>query len=267
MEEHVRNLEAFDNNTHQMNYNSLVLRSIHSGTIIDWSFLADNGLERGFFKSIHFDPFSGTQWANLFRINEPIYQELVRVFFATFELEVVSGINNPQHASIHFRLGRDKRTLSLVELVTIKVERLIMEFWSTIGDGVFTVGNIVAKRIQDPRIRLAHRCIGVVCNIPYWLAHYLKGVRKKEMVYDGLGSREEVLDRHGDCYGARTRRLSLTCDTSNTPLEEDAEGEEATEGEAGGYADAYRDMSKGDWQVRQGLWMDQQDRRWGQLES
>ncbi|GJS92002.1 hypothetical protein Tco_0774638 [Tanacetum coccineum] len=45
-------------------------------TVINWSLFVDNGLERGFFESIHIDPFFGPQWANLFRINEPVYYEL-----------------------------------------------------------------------------------------------------------------------------------------------------------------------------------------------
>ncbi|GJY35549.1 zinc finger, CCHC-type containing protein [Tanacetum coccineum] len=59
----------------------------------------------------------------------------------------------------------------------------------------------------------------VVCNIPYWLAKYMV-------------------------------------------VEEDDEGDEAVGGDAshegaGGSADMYRNMSQGDWQVRQARWMDQ----------
>nr|GEV76170.1 hypothetical protein [Tanacetum cinerariifolium] len=104
MEERVPNLGAFDNDNHQRNYNAHVLRSIYLEAIVDWQFLDDNGLERGFFK---------TRWR--------------------------------------------AEMLSLVKLV--KAECLIMGFWFTIEDGVFAVGNMVAKRIQDPMIRLANPCI------------------------------------------------------------------------------------------------------------
>ncbi|GJS36530.1 hypothetical protein Tco_0534912 [Tanacetum coccineum] len=50
-------------------------------------------------------------------------------------------------------------------------------------------------------------------------------------------------------------------------IREDDEVEEAPEEGAGGSSDAYRDMSRRDWQARQGLWMDQMDGRWGQLET
>ncbi|GKA84141.1 hypothetical protein Tco_0805736 [Tanacetum coccineum] len=114
-----------------MNYNALVNHPIHSKTVIDWSLLADNGLES-------------------------VYRE----FFATFELEVIACRKSPWHADIHFRLGGEQRSLSLVELVwrnavTVKDERLILESWPTIRDSEFAVGSMVAKRIQDPRFRLA----------------------------------------------------------------------------------------------------------------
>ncbi|GKC74904.1 hypothetical protein Tco_1120787 [Tanacetum coccineum] len=62
-------------------------RLIHSGDVIDWEFLAYQNLDQAFFESISTDSFSGPQWANLFRVNEPIYQELVLEFFASFQLE------------------------------------------------------------------------------------------------------------------------------------------------------------------------------------
>ncbi|GJT59792.1 hypothetical protein Tco_1003325 [Tanacetum coccineum] len=48
---------------------------------------------------------------------------------------------------------------------------------------------------------------------------------------------------------------------------EDDEAEEAAEEGAGGSSDVYRNMSTGDWQACQGLWMDQMDNRWGQMEG
>ncbi|GKD83021.1 hypothetical protein Tco_1349860 [Tanacetum coccineum] len=48
---------------------------------------------------------------------------------------------------------------------------------------------------------------------------------------------------------------------------EDDEVEEAADEGAGGSADVYPNMSQGDWKVRQGQWMDQQDRHLGQLDT
>nr|GEW04744.1 hypothetical protein [Tanacetum cinerariifolium] len=61
IEEKVYDLGVFVNNAHQMNYNALTTCFIHSGNVIDWSFIAKHGLERGFFESINSDPFSGPQ--------------------------------------------------------------------------------------------------------------------------------------------------------------------------------------------------------------
>ncbi|GKC17279.1 hypothetical protein Tco_1014061, partial [Tanacetum coccineum] len=97
IKERVLNLGVFDNDAHQMNYNTILTRSIHSRTIIDWAFLVEQGLERGFFKSIHYDPFSRPQWRNLFLINKPVYRELTREFFATFEFGSFTSRTNPRH--------------------------------------------------------------------------------------------------------------------------------------------------------------------------
>ncbi|GJV17823.1 hypothetical protein Tco_1363146 [Tanacetum coccineum] len=44
MEEKVRKFRLFDNEDHQMNYNTLVGCSIHSGDVVDWEFLSNKGL-------------------------------------------------------------------------------------------------------------------------------------------------------------------------------------------------------------------------------
>ncbi|GJU87826.1 retrotransposon ORF1, partial [Tanacetum coccineum] len=91
---------------------------------------------------------------------------------------------------------------------------MLLEFWPNIRDGCFNVGNTKVKSIRDPKVRLAHRCIAttisgrkesthrvtemdlyylyciytnaVICNIPYWLAKYLKSVRDKNLIYGGM---------------------------------------------------------------------------------
>ncbi|GKE49496.1 hypothetical protein Tco_1480754 [Tanacetum coccineum] len=44
MEEKVRKFGLFDNEDHQMNYNTLTGSSIHSGDVVDWEFLSNKGL-------------------------------------------------------------------------------------------------------------------------------------------------------------------------------------------------------------------------------
>ncbi|GKG13716.1 hypothetical protein Tco_0350676, partial [Tanacetum coccineum] len=102
------------------------------------------------------------------------------------------------------RESRDVATLSgLRRAETVNSTHLTHLFWPNIGNDRFNMGNIKAKSIKDLRIKLAHRCItmtitgrkettnhvteidlfylycifgeGVFCNIPYWLAKYLKG--------------------------------------------------------------------------------------------
>nr|GEU46226.1 zinc finger, CCHC-type [Tanacetum cinerariifolium] len=173
MEEKVRKFGLFDYEDHQMNYDNLAGCSIHPGDVVDWEFLSNKGLAQSFFNSINTDTFFEPQWVNLFQINEPIFCKLVREFFSSFEFDA-----------------------------------------SPCSDDRFNVGNTKAKSIKDPWIKLAHRyitmtimgrkntinrvieidlfylyCIfgeGVVCNISYWLAKYLKGVRDKGVIFGGM---------------------------------------------------------------------------------
>ncbi|GJZ37872.1 integrase, catalytic region, zinc finger, CCHC-type containing protein [Tanacetum coccineum] len=76
IEEKVRRLRVFENSTHQLRYDTLARRPIHPGDVIDWEFLANQGLARSFLNSINTDLFSGPQWMNLFQINEYVYREI-----------------------------------------------------------------------------------------------------------------------------------------------------------------------------------------------
>ncbi|GKA90219.1 hypothetical protein Tco_0812089 [Tanacetum coccineum] len=272
------------------------------GDVIDWEFLAYQNLDQAFFESINTDSFSAPQWANLFRVNEPIYQELVREFFASFEFEASAC-----------RLSRAE---------TVKENRLLMEFWPSIRDGGFNVGNTKVTSIRNPRVKLAHWCIattisgrkesthrvtkidlyylyciyteGVVCNIPYWLAKYLKSVRDKSLICEGMfvtriaRSFELLTNEIRDALSVEPlthifKKKSLIamgvvmelqnriCVWPATRAVEEDEAEEEAEGEAanvGGwwFAEMYRNMSQGNWQVRQARWMDQQEERWEQFD-
>ncbi|GJT27493.1 hypothetical protein Tco_0907768 [Tanacetum coccineum] len=246
MEERVCKFGLFDNGNHQMNYNNLVGRSIHSGDVVDSEFLSNNGLARSILLFyINTDTFSGPQWVNLFQINEPIFRELVRKFLDSYEFLTPPPCRVGLYSEGE---SRDVATLSgLRNAEMVNATRLTHSFWPSIGDDMFNVGNTKAQSIRNPRIKLAHRCItmtitgrkettnrvtkidlfylycifgeGVVCNIPYWLAKYLKS---------GEGDDEEG-DREGGNEGVW------------------------------GSADVYRNMSQGNWQVCQARWMDQQD--------
>ncbi|GJQ97052.1 hypothetical protein Tco_0008191 [Tanacetum coccineum] len=214
--------------------------------------------------------------------------------------------------------------------MTVKAEHLLMEFWPTIGDGVFVVGDTSVNKVKDLKVRLAYHCIAmtiscrkestqriividlfylyciygewVIFHIPYWLVRYLRVIRDEDLMYGGMfvtrlaqslriltrdlmdviillavhwehSSRVDIktlrtwfsshsmivffkYTNEGTCYWLAMRRVR-----------EDDEVEEAAEEEAVGSSDAYWNMSKGDWQVCQVLWMDQQDERWRQLET
>ncbi|GKC36394.1 zinc finger, CCHC-type containing protein [Tanacetum coccineum] len=238
---------------------------------------------------------------------------------------------DPQHLGITFRLGGEQREMSLLEFGSrvglyteqqsrdratlsglswakmVKANLMLLEFWPTIGDGGFIVGNTKVKSIRDPKARLAYRCIAttisgrkesthrvieidlyylyciytnaVVCNIPYWLAKYLKSVGDKNLIYGGMFV-TRIAWSFGVLTGEMMNALSVEppphlfkkkslivmgvimelhnkecCwpETRETVVEEedegDNEGNEAAEGYVGhegvgGSADIYRNMSQ-----------------------
>ncbi|GJS01626.1 hypothetical protein Tco_0318134 [Tanacetum coccineum] len=235
MEEKVRKFGLFDHEDHQMNYNNLVGRSIHLGDVVDWEFLSNKGLAKSFFDSINTDTFSRPQWVNLFQINEPVFRQLVRKFFASFEFNAT-----PCRVGLYSeRESRNVATLSgLRGAEMVNATRLTYFFWPSIGDGGYNVGNTKAKSIRNLRIKLAHHCItmtitgrkettnrvteidlfylycifreGVVCNIPYWLSKYLKSVRDKGVIFGGMKTSlvkiGVIMELHeGECCWPATR--------------------------------------------------------------
>ncbi|GKF55671.1 hypothetical protein Tco_0166011 [Tanacetum coccineum] len=178
------------------------------------------------------------------------------------------------------RKSRENATLSGLSMAeTVKEIRLLMEFWPSIGDGGFNVGNTKVASIRDPKVKLAYRCIattisgrkestnrvakidlyylyciyteGVICNIPYWLA------KKKLLIAMGI-----IMELYnGVCIWPMTRTVE-----EGDEAKEEVGGEAANEGD-GGSAKMYRNMSQGDWQVRQARWMDKQDERWEQFDA
>ncbi|GJU57732.1 hypothetical protein Tco_1235498 [Tanacetum coccineum] len=224
------------------------------------------------------------------------------------------------------RESRDVTILSgLRKVETVNSTYVTHLFWPSIVDDRFNMGNTKTKSIRDPRIKLAHRCItmtitsrkettnrvteidlfylycifreGVICNIPYWLSKYLKGVRDMSVIFEGMfvtkiarsfGLLTEemvsVLNRkppphvyrkkslvkmgvimelhNGKCCWLVTRWV-VKEDEGN---DEEGDGEWGNEG-AGGSTDIYRNISARDLQVQQTRWMDQQDDQWGRLNT
>ncbi|GJY29308.1 hypothetical protein Tco_0405075 [Tanacetum coccineum] len=264
MEEKVRKFGLFDNGNHQMNYNNLVGRFIHSRDVVDWEFLSNKGLAQPFFNFINTDTFSGPQWVNLFQINEPIFRELVRVFFASFKFDATPCRYEPLHKGVTFRLGGVEREMSLLELgwrvglyseresrdvatlsslrgaKTVNSTRLTHLFWPSIGDGGFNVRNTKDKSIRNPKNQ--------ACSS----LHY----------DDHLGWESSWNYTRVSVVSRLPKRLWRKVKV----MMRNAMEKGGNEG-VGGSADIYRNMSQGDWQVRQARWMDQQDEHWGRIDA
>nr|GEU93230.1 hypothetical protein [Tanacetum cinerariifolium] len=208
---------------------------------------------------------------------------------STMTLSLAPNGYDPEHSGVRFILGGKQREISLLELgwrvdlylerksrenvilnglsraETVKASHLLMEFWPNIMDGGFNVGNIKVASIRNPK---------VICNILYWLAKYLKGVREKNLICRGV-----FMTRIARSFGLLTNEMidALSVEPlshifkkksiiaigvvmelhngacfwlATLEVEED---DEAAEGEAGnertgGSADMYRNMSQGDCQ-------------------
>ncbi|GKA32560.1 hypothetical protein Tco_0718927 [Tanacetum coccineum] len=148
----------------------------------------------------------------------------------------------------------------------IKVEHVLMGFWPTIGDGEFVVGGMAVKKVRDLRIRLAYRCITTTISGGMFItriARYL-GLLTNAMV-DALSVKPRAHVFKKKYFLAMGIMMELgrgmCCWPVTRQVGEDDEVEEAANEGVGGSADVYRNMSRGDWQVRQGQWMDQQGGR------
>lgn len=85
--------------------------------MIDWDFLRAQGLENAFLQRFQTDAFTGPQWERLFRVREPVYNELVREFFATFHFDLAEARTDMGGTTIYFRLGVSLKLARLQSLV------------------------------------------------------------------------------------------------------------------------------------------------------
>ncbi|GJV20695.1 hypothetical protein Tco_1369715 [Tanacetum coccineum] len=205
------------------------------------------------------------------------------------------------------RQSRESATLSgLRKGVIVKANHLLLGFWPTFGDDGFNVGNAKVAAIRDPRVKLAHRFIATTIagrkesthriteiNLFYLYCIYSDEViaqsyglltneimgalsvepsphvfKKKSLISMGV-----VMKLHNEgCFWPATREVVEEDEEDDEGDEEDDEGDEEAGGGAGhegagGSADMYRNMSQGDWQVRQARWIDQQDEHWGRINT
>ncbi|GJX19140.1 hypothetical protein Tco_0221817 [Tanacetum coccineum] len=239
-----------------MNYNNLVGRSFHPGDIVDWEFLSNKGIVS----------HSSTSSIPIPSLDHNGYEPLHKC--VTFRL---GGVEREMSLlELGWRVGlyskgesRYVATLSgLRGAEIVNSTRLTYLFWPSIGDGRYNVGYTKAKSIMNPRIKLAHRCItmtimgrkestsrvikielfylycifreGVVCNIPYWLAKYLKS--ENSLVKIGI-----IMKLHeGECCWPATREVM----EEGKGDDEEGDGKRGNKGVEGS-ADIYRNMSQG----------------------
>ncbi|GJZ78229.1 hypothetical protein Tco_0642901 [Tanacetum coccineum] len=193
---------------------------------------------------------------------------------------------------ITFRLGGEPRMMSLLEFrwrvrlyfveqsmlsstksglrkgETVKADHVLMQFWLTIGDDEFVVGGMAVKKVQDPRVRLAHHCItttilgrkestqritlldlfflyciydeGVTCIIPYSLAHYLERFTEKDLIVGGM-----FVTKIARSFGLLTNLMvDALIIEHRAHVGEDDEVEEAADEEVGGSAEVIFDAKK-----------------------
>ncbi|GJZ96672.1 hypothetical protein Tco_0669006 [Tanacetum coccineum] len=195
-------------------------------------------------------------------LEQKIRSELVREFFASFEFEASACKYDPEHEGIKFRLGGEPREMSLLELgwrvrlytrrkskdnanlsglsraEIVKENRLLMKFWPSIRDGGFKIARSFGLFTYKMRDALS-------IEPPH---HVFK---KKAFIAMGV-----IMELQNEiCVWLITRVVE-----EEKEAQEEAEGEATNEG-AGGSVEMYRNISQGDWRVRQARWMDQQDER------
>ncbi|GJY47594.1 hypothetical protein Tco_0436657 [Tanacetum coccineum] len=230
----------------------------------------------GFKPGVTFTP--GTSWT---RISSPA-KVLLKPSSSplTKTLSLAPNGYDHNHVGVRFRLGGEQKEISFLELG-------------------WRIG-LYSERQSRESATLSGLRKGFVCNIPYWLAKYMVGIREKSLICEGmfvtwiaqsygllnkemmgalsvepsphvfkkksLISMRVIMELHnGGCF------WPTTLETVEED-EEDDKGDEAAGGDAchegaGGSADMYCNMSQGDWQVRQAHWMDQQDEQWGRINT
>ncbi|GJU76937.1 hypothetical protein Tco_1274007 [Tanacetum coccineum] len=162
------------------------------------------------------------------------------------------------------RESRDVATLSsLRNAETVNATYFTHMFWPTIGDG--GKPPIVSLKLTYS-ISIASFGEGVVCNIPYWLAKYLKSMKDKSVIFSGM-----FVTRISWSFGLLTNELLSVLNREPPPH-------------------VYRKTSlikmglswnstrvrvvsrllkrlRGRVEVYQARWMDQQDEHWGRIDT
>nr|GEW65467.1 hypothetical protein [Tanacetum cinerariifolium] len=220
----VLRLRVFENSTHRLHSDTLARCPIHSVDVIDWEFLANQALAHSFLNSINTDPFSGPQWINLFQINEPVYREL--------------GDKQREMSLLEFgwRVGLYTKQQSRNRVTLSGLSREHKGKVHQGPKGQASPPMYSNNHIKEERKVLTGEMISVLSVEP--LPHVFK---KKSLI-----AMDVIMElQNGICVWPKPR-----------VVEEEKEADEEAEGYAGhkvvgGSIDMNRNMSQGDWQVRQ----------------
>nr|GEX72478.1 hypothetical protein [Tanacetum cinerariifolium] len=126
-----------------------------------------------FFQSINRDDFVVPQWVNLFQTNEPVYRELVREFFTSFDFKEYHSRTNLTFEGVSFMLRGETRTVLLLEFEWIV--GLYDEEVASHEDTVKSLRSaVIVRKEEDWR--------------PFWptIARYLKKVRTMNVLCGGM---------------------------------------------------------------------------------
>nr|GEV34374.1 hypothetical protein [Tanacetum cinerariifolium] len=150
IEERVRNLRVFRNETYQMNYDALVHHLVHSGTIIDWYLFAEvlKGVSLRASILTHSLDLNGkisSKSTNRYTVSW-VMNSLPLFRFGILLVKIIIG---PRE----FILGDKINTELALRNAMMVDEHRLMKFWPTIEDGEFTTESMVAKMIRAPRVR------------------------------------------------------------------------------------------------------------------
>nr|GEW06850.1 hypothetical protein [Tanacetum cinerariifolium] len=102
----------------------------------------------------------------------------------------------------------------------------------------WTKGKETTNRVTEIDLSYLYCIFGeeVVCNIPYWLAKYLKSVWDKSVIFRGM-----FVIRIAQSFGLLTNEMVKGSEGDD----EEGNGEGGNKG-VGGFADIYRNISQGD---------------------
>ncbi|GJY26920.1 hypothetical protein Tco_0401646 [Tanacetum coccineum] len=161
------------------------------------------------------------------------YMSVIGRDFMQLSLEVIVKLRE----ELRVEENRVNKTEKITRAETVKANHLLMQFWPSIGDGNFAVGKMSVSAVGDPMVKLSHHCIATTISGRKDSTQRITEIDLFYLycIYKSLIAMGIVMELHdGAFYWPMTREVGG-----------DDEAEEAVKEEAGGSANAYRDMTLG----------------------